>query len=120
MLNVKIFEIRDVATTIPAMAFRFAHYEDSPIGVDEMIWLLERAGFGQRPTDHRQYTFLMRLEDAECHYDVYEWRGGARTMPEAHKFISRNWSDLNTGDIIDIEFILGETSEKKTSDRKNN
>jgi hypothetical protein len=38
-------------------------------------------------------------------------------MVEAHRYIEENWNALSDGDVIDVEFILGETKEKKISER---
>jgi len=35
----------------------------------------------------------------------------------AHKYIIDHWVDLKEGDVVDVEFILGEASEKKISQR---
>jgi hypothetical protein len=102
-MEIKFFEIRDSATFIPAMAFRIT-------GRDS--WLAGRAGFGPNPL-----VILMRLEDQEAHYDSFSWRGGARTMPEAHRHIEKCWNELRDGDIIDVQFVLGETQTKKKTEQ---
>jgi hypothetical protein len=38
-------------------------------------------------------------------------------MREAHKYIAKNWGSLNNGDVIDIEYILGETTSPKVTER---
>jgi hypothetical protein len=38
-------------------------------------------------------------------------------MPLAHQHIEQNWDLLNDGDVVDVEYILGETSEPKRSER---
>ena len=40
-----------------------------------------------------------------------------RTIQTAHKHIASNWQSLTSGDIIDVEYILNETKEKKISER---
>ena len=37
-------------------------------------------------------------------------------MVTCHTHIVENWAKLNDGDVIDIEFILGETKVKKVSE----
>jgi hypothetical protein len=44
------------------------------------------------------------------------WRGDAHTKPQAHQYIEQHWRELKDGDVIDVEFILGETDVKKTSE----
>ena len=58
--------------------------------------------------------------DAQCRgvaYDPYNWVRDTRTKRTAHSHIERNWADLRDGDVIDVEFILGETAIKKVSER---
>gem|GEM_PF-2943358 len=50
-------------------------------------------------------------------YDPYDWSGTPRTYREAHKYIKQNWGILESGDVIDVEFILGETDTCKISER---
>lgn len=38
-------------------------------------------------------------------------------MQVAHDFITKNYDTLQSGEVIDVEFILGETTTKKKSDR---
>ena len=38
-------------------------------------------------------------------------------MATAHDHIVKNWVTLEDGDVIDVEFILGETKVKKVSER---
>jgi hypothetical protein len=50
-------------------------------------------------------------------YDPYSWAGGARTMPTAHDYITKNFDTLKSGAVIDVEFITGETNTPRPSDR---
>jgi hypothetical protein len=34
-------------------------------------------------------------------------------MSTAHNFIAEHWAELNSGDVVDVEYILGETSAPK-------
>ena len=45
------------------------------------------------------------------------WDIKARTMIVAHKFIKEHFDELETGDVIDVEYILGETDTQKMSER---
>ena len=63
---------------------------------------------------------LMMLDDGKATNDPYKWESlglGPRTMPVAHNYIIENWHDLRDGDVVDVEFILGESSAPKTSER---
>lgn len=103
-MTIKQLEIRDTATTMPMLAMQVSG-EDG--------WLFRRAGFGSQPL-----VIFINLCKMECQYDPYSWNTGARTVPEAHRYITEHWADVQDGDVIDVEFILGERPEKKTSERE--
>ena len=117
----KALEIRDRATFIPVLAVDmnpgFVPI-DSAIGelfdTDEaQRYLLRRAGYS---CDGTPMILLTRLEGHRCaHYDPYEW--GDRTFSAAHRHIVENWATLTDGDVVDVEFILGETEASKVSER---
>lgn len=98
----KLFEIRDRGTFIPAMAIRVS-------GADG--YLMRRAGFGDVPM-----VYLVMLATEKCRYDPYNW-DNMRTMGNAHNYIMDHWDTLNDGDVIDVEFILGETAAPKVSEQ---
>ncbi len=106
-METKFLEIRDAATFIPALAVRLS-------GADH--YLARRAGFGP----YSDYILLIKLEDSQCHYDIYGWGGGARTMSQAHNHIVEHWDELSEGDVVDVEFILGERPDKKLSEKLTN
>ena len=60
------------------------------------------------------------VNQAQCRgvaYDCYGWPSNPRTYQVAHNYIATHWSALSDGDVIDVEFILGETDTRKTSER---
>lgn len=117
-MEVKLFEIRDSATFIPAMAIRLIVNEVAPLGERE-LWLLRRAGYSQHQVLNsaaEPYVILCKLDGVEAHYDPFEW-SNRRTMGNAHSHIIDHWSNLRSGDLIDVEFILGETSTPKKSEQ---
>jgi len=101
MADIKLLEIRDRNTFVPAMAICVS-------GADG--YLMRRAGFGDRPM-----IYLVMLATEKCRYDPYNW-DNPRTMGNAHKHIEEHWNELRDGDVIDVEFILSETTTKKTSE----
>lgn len=105
---VKALEVRDRSTFIPVLAVQMtpSNYEQK--------YLLRRAGYGGEHT----CVMLSQLEGGKIHYDPYEWEANERTMPEAHKYIEQNFNELKDGDVIDVEFILGESTEKKISEKE--
>ena len=100
---VKQIEVRDAGTTMPMLAIQVS-------GADG--WLFRRAGFGDHPL-----VILINLAQMGCQYDPYSWSTCARTVPEAHRYITDHWADVQHGDVVDVEFILGERPTKKTSER---
>lgn len=95
----KLFEIRDRSTAIPAMAIQVS-------GDDG--YLMRHAGFC------RPMVFLVHLTNEQCHYDPYEWNN--RTMHHAHLHIAEHFGTLTDGQVVDIEYILGETKTPKVSE----
>jgi hypothetical protein len=102
-MEIKTIEIRDSGTFIPALAIRVS-------GADG--YLFRRAGFGPTPL-----VILVRLADMGASFDPYDWPGGARTMTVAHESIAQHWAELKSGDVVDVEFVLGETPSPKVSER---
>lgn len=100
MANSKLIEIRDRGTFIAAMAVRVS-------GDDG--YLMRRAGF-QSPM-----VYLIALATERCAYDPYTW--GDRTMANAHLYIAEHFDELHDGDVVDVQFILGETDKPKVSEQ---
>jgi hypothetical protein len=112
----KFLEIRDRGTWIPVLAFRFDLADTEMPGFRESFW---RAGFGKGPEDWYRYTFVMRFEGPSVvNYDPLEWGGSSRTMWHAHRIIEETWDQLQSGDVVDVEFSLGEKPTKKTPEWK--
>jgi hypothetical protein len=112
----KALEIRDRGTFIPALAIDMnPKIPDADGGWQEQRYLLRRSGYS---CDGSPMIMLVPLEGqrGKCSYDPYDWTG-SRTMHVAHLYILRNWEELKDGDVIDVEFILKETPEKKVSER---
>ncbi len=105
-MKAKMFEIRDRGTFIPILAVLMEG------GSRAERYLIDRAGY-------RSSGIVALIQvvggqgEANCCPD--DWAG--RTYPQAHLYIERNWDYLTSGDVIDVEFILGETTERKVSER---
>jgi hypothetical protein len=104
---VKALEVRDRATFIPVVAVQM-----TPSNMEQK-YLLRRAGYSGDIT----CVLLTRLDGGEAHYDPYNWADGSRTMRAAHLYVTQNFNKLEDGDVIDVEYILGETTITKTSER---
>lgn len=103
--RVKFLEIRDRMTFIPMIAI-----DMSLTGNSYNDYLLIRAGYSSRAI---LLTALVGGKKAEC--DPYAW--GDRTYKVAHIWIEEHWDDISDAEVIDVEYILGETKEKKRSER---
>ena len=109
-MQLKCLEIRDRHTFIPAICIK-------PLPDNEaQRYLLRRDGYSCQETDP-----IIIMIDAQCRgvaYDCYDWPSGSRTKKIAHDYISKHWHLLVDGDVIDVEYILGETKTKKVSERE--
>lgn len=111
MSEVKIFEVRDVGTLIPVMCIK-------PQSKTEMErYLIEHAGYGVGNDDFRKYVIMFDLHcNNNVQYNAFKWNG--RTFCEAHIYIKAHWKELVSGQVIDVEYILGETNAPKKSSRE--
>lgn len=106
-MKAKALEIRDEGTFIPALAV------DMQADNEGQRYLLRRCGYS---LDGRPNVILTRLDgNGKATNDPHE--GGGRTYPVAHNYIIEHWEELRDGDVVDVSFILGETTEKKLSER---
>jgi hypothetical protein len=108
-MQVKCLEIRDHSTFLPVICIR--PLPDN----EEQRYLLRRDGYGCSPYD--DCTIMI---DAQCRgvsYDPYDWPHDPRTKRTAHNYICKHWDELKDGDVVDVEFILGETETPKVSER---
>ena len=105
-METKTFEVRDSMTFIPVLATRVADGNNA-----KDSYLMRRAGFRNEAA-----LFVTRLTDNETQFDKNAWANGTRTLPVAHEFIRENWHDLKSGQVIDVEFILGLSEEPKVSE----
>lgn len=109
-MEIKCLEIRDDGTFIPVICIR-------PVPINEaQRYLLRRDGYRGDVSER-----CIILIDAQCRgvaYDCYNWVDGCRTKKIAHKYIAEHWVKLKDGDVIDVEFILGERETPKISESK--
>jgi hypothetical protein len=111
MIQTKLFEVRDVAMFIPVLAtslWVLPECKDDPES-----YLIRRAGFA--PSNRE--VCVIRLSDFTGGYDPTGSWSDTRTMPVAHKYIREHWDDLLSGAVIDVEFIRGEVTEPRLSER---
>lgn len=111
-MQCKTFELRDSGTFVPVLAIKLEP------GCEEDRYLLGRTGYGTDPKVQSKYVLMCGLSGGEdkitC--DPYDW-GENRTRHFAHKYIIEHFDSLKSGEVIDVEFILGEKPNKKKSER---
>lgn len=111
-MEVKLIELRDRATFIPMVAMKLEPRSESE------RWLAARAGFGSLPDQQRQYVFLGRLDcSVPMQCDPYGWPE-SRTYMQAHVWLINHWDEIESGSVLDVEFILGESDTKKMTERQ--
>lgn len=110
-MTAKTFEIRDKGTFVPVLAVRLRPNNDQD------RFLLARAGYGGRPEGQAEYVmvWMMNGGSGQGLSDPFDW-GQTRTMQVAHNHILTNFDRLSSGSVVDVEHILGETTEPKLSE----
>jgi hypothetical protein len=104
-----ILEVRDRATCIPVLAVEVLDLDN----MQNYYWLHERCGHPPNPLNPN--ILVTRVEaNGKAYVDPYDWSD--RTMKTAHHHIISNWGNLKDGEVVDVEFILGETKEPKQSE----
>lgn len=127
-MQAKALEVRDRGTFIALLAVDMnprgipsessseprALIETAAAAQDAQRWLLRRVGY---PCDGRPNVMITYLGGGRvADNDPYGW-DSERTFPVAHAYIIEHWTEIEDGDVIDVEFILGETPTKKRSER---
>ena len=107
--EVKIFEVRDRATFMVLSAVFIPSWDNmnTPDSVKYLIWWAGHA---------RDRIMLYNLTDPFImEMTPNAWKD--RTYKTAHKYIEDNWKELVSGQVLDVEFILGEVDTPKESQR---
>ena len=110
-MNCKMIEVRDRATCVPMLAIKIAPEFDTTLDNQER-WLMRRAGF----SSGYDGILLVKFEGTEAHHDPYQW-SNSRTYRTVHLWLRDNFNDVIPGQVVDVEFILGEVDKPKTSER---
>lgn len=110
----KTFEIRDRMTFIPVIAVKLEP------GCERDRYLLARAGYGVSGLRQSEYVLLAQINGGlgRVSCDPHDWGSSARTYQVAHDYIIKHFNELESGAVVDVEFILGETAEAKRSEEE--
>lgn len=113
-MKAKALELRDEGTFIALLAVDMNAGDPSPFSRSPQRYLLRRCGY---PCDDRPNILITKLcgDGSKASNNPYFW--GDRTMSVAHNYIIENWDKLRDGDVVDVQFILGETDQPKQSER---
>ncbi len=104
MLINKLFQVRDAGTNMSVLVIEVDISKVT--GRDNII--LKHAGYGTNSL----YIFIP-LVDSLMHSSYDPYCHSNRTRIIAHQYIADNWAELRSGDVIDVEFILGISPEIK-------
>lgn len=110
-MEIKLFEVRDHMTFIPCIAIRMGSTDERE------RWLMGRCGYGVTISAQKEHILFGRL-DGSCRLLADPWGGhrSGRTIRAAHNYAIGNWNKLKSGDVIDVEFIEGESDAPKVSE----
>jgi hypothetical protein len=106
----KTIEIRDRGTFIPALAVRLIPT------TEQDRYLLGRAGYGTDPVQQGGYVILVRIAggNGQATSDPYDW--DTRTMQAAHLWLIEHFDAIESGGVVDVEYLAGETAAPKRSE----
>lgn len=115
-MRAKLIEIRDEGTFIAALAVDVEAVNEAE------RYLLSRTGF--TPHQHAP-RFVLLSSNLSSHpmdmtYDVADWGVyGQRTYQTVHKWLKDTaWDEIEPGQVVDVQYILGETSAPKRPERE--
>lgn len=115
MAECKLLEIRDQMTFIPAMAVQIKIEPDNPISSAER-YLMRQVGYPASELEkQRGFVLLIRLTDKRQEFRPVSW--GSATMGSAHEHIIQAWNSLESGDVVDVQFLAGEHDSPVKSER---
>jgi hypothetical protein len=113
-MKTKIFELRDKATCLVVVATKMEpeSKDRSYKEYERELMLLRKLGF----SDFKDNPLVMLTlpNSGKNYYIPYQWND--RTLQTAHKYIQDNFDELEQDDVIDIEYILGETNQVKPTE----
>ena len=110
MLDTKMFEVRDSATRVPIIVccVKGALFSER--------MMLRSAGWGTDTILSDKLVFMLRADGEQGYTPIVLYNLNDRTFHVALKYISEHFDELHNGDVIDVEFILGETEIIKTAE----
>ncbi len=98
--NFKYLEVRDRATCMAVLAIKV---DSTQKDEREIIYWSGHGGF----------IMMIDLAGPKIERAWTHWGKNDRTKTQAHKYIEENWDKLKSGDVVDVEFVLGEAKKPK-------
>lgn len=105
--DVKVFELRDRMTTISIMCIKI----DMTEVTEPDRFIIRRSGWGS----DAKMLYMINLSTCQCIFEAGRWNSA--TYDVAHQYIEEHWYDLKGGEVIDAEYIRGESERPKESER---
>jgi len=110
-MDSKVFELRAPATIMVIMATRLEVFNEAE------RYLLSRSGFGRNNNDFKKYIMLQCLDGGTSTASTDPYKHGIRELRIVHCYIYEMFDQLDDGQVLDIDFILGNTFEPKQPER---
>lgn len=110
-MKTKLFEVRDSATFIPVIAIKLGSDDEAE------RYLLAESGYGVTAEDQSCYVLVSRLNGGRnaLTYNPLDW--DSNTMCQAHEHICEMFDQLESGSVIDVEYLRGVSTRPKISQR---
>lgn len=112
-MEYKMIEVRDAMTTLPVLFIR-----PLPAANAQEKWMWKRAGFAET----QDYTIPLEIGAIGSLKFKVPYSSGLydprteRTMYHATVYVEEHWAELKNGDLVGVEFMLGESKLKKHTD----
>lgn len=103
-MKTKVFEVRDSATLLPVLAVKMEGHTEKEKKI------VGRGGFAS------YHILVTDLENKETNHDPFAWDNS--TMKTIHQYLIQHFDEVENTDVIDAEFIRGESQQPKSSEIK--
>jgi hypothetical protein len=112
-MKAKLIEGRDRATFIPLLAIQLTAENEAE------RYLLRRSGWSASDIEAGRIILMCGLCGGrdQAASDPYDWVGN-RTRQVIHGWLESHFDEVESGQVLDAEFLLGESSKPKESERR--
>lgn len=130
-METKLIELRDAATCISMIAIKMEPFKDNALNKYPILWrdksgvvstlhareewILQHAGYG---TDSEPLILYFRIDQpSQWRWSSRDWPSDDRTFSVTHRYLEEHWNEVQNCDVVDAQFILGETKIQKKTDQ---